>query len=241
MDKFEKVKLQKKWFSNSSRQLNAEEKKMHHCFEFRGWHCNGAMNKLVFTPDSVIGCCTATDGVEPPAFFPNYKGEIISRESYFKQVKKLITSNNSHNRPPRCQNCKELKYGAWKVSSDIKVMTLHHQTPCNLSCIYCRPEGWEKGLYGWWDMHKPAQYSVLPLIRSMAMNGALGRPFTLCYGGGEPSIQKDFPEHLDLFKRLKFDVVNIYTNAVRFSPILAERIADAVKYHRQNKRRCRDS
>lgn len=132
-----------------------------------------------------------------------------------KKILELIKSNNCNS--SRCLGCSNLQYGEWKITPIINAITLHHQTPCNLNCIYCRPKGWAMGQYGWWNMHSLPKYSIISALRKMNKRGFLSKNSLLCYGGGEPTVQKDFSEHLKLISDLTFKEVIVYTNAVTFS------------------------
>ncbi len=113
-----------------------------------------------------------------------------------------------------CKNCPELiEIPANKTSaSNILFQTVSfnmHRYLCNCKCVYC-------------DFHKQTllPYSILPAINSLYSQNVLHKDCFFSWGGGEPTILREFEEAATLIYNYGFKQY-IHTNALHYSNTIA--------------------
>ena len=102
-----------------------------------------------------------------------------------------------------------------KTTSKIKFLSIEQHSICNLRCTYCSPV-----YYG----GIKSQYSVVDFIKKLESRGDLNDIEGVVWGGGEPTIDKSFAEIMETIKsKINKNIYHrIFTNSVRYNPILQE-------------------
>jgi sulfatase maturation enzyme AslB (radical SAM superfamily) len=97
-----------------------------------------------------------------------------------------------------------------KIKSDVNFLSIEHHSFCNLRCTYC-----SEIYYGG---QKP-NYDVLHLITSLKEEGKLKTCDQVVWGGGEPTLEKDFEKLvIEINKTASPKIYHrIFTNSVRYS------------------------
>ena len=152
-------------------------------------NCQLIRHGLSFFEDRISSCCYSPmdqiEGQNPPSLFPNYRGEIISKEQLFSRIDEFSSVFVNGKTPFQCEGCFKIEEKEWELGENrkyIDFVTISHYTICNASCIYCSnnqvPEERTKG-----------NYKVLPLLKSLKDSGVLKSGFELHLGGGEISVK----------------------------------------------------
>jgi sulfatase maturation enzyme AslB (radical SAM superfamily) len=172
-----------------------------------------------FTPTQIHHCCSAGNGVKPPVSC-DFVGGNFPLDLYKNSVRSLIEANNKEN--PPCGGCNFFREGCYSILSiPLKSLTINAYMQCNLNCLYCRPQGWAKGQYEWWDMHEMANYDIQETLQDMLEKGIIAQSTYIYWGGGEPVLAKYFNKCCKfLLDKGLAQLVN--TNAVIFSETVAK-------------------
>jgi len=108
------------------------------------------------------------------------------------------------------ENCADLKLGILFRTVSMN----QHRHLCNCRCVYCTL--WQKPSQG---------YSILPALKSLWQQQVLSKDCFFSWGGGEPSILREFEEASRWVLDQGFQQY-IHTNALRYSPTIADILAD---------------
>ncbi len=167
---------------------------------------------ITFFSNSVQICCISSHpGGGNILQIENYHGEPINWEDIFS--KRSIMRENIKNGiiPDKCQGCYYLKEGDWNSENYFDEVLIGHFTHCNCNCIYCYTEKDKK----FFNQNKT--YNVYPIIKDMIDKGILSKNSTITFGGGEPTILKEFEELV--YMLLDYDVYNIriHSDGIKYS------------------------
>jgi sulfatase maturation enzyme AslB (radical SAM superfamily) len=119
-----------------------------------------------------------------------------------------------------CDGCPFLEFKDWGALNtlDIRYLSLEHHSVCNLKCTYCSDE-----YYG----GQQALYDVAGTVDQLIDTGALGQCNLVVWGGGEPTIGKDFDYILGrLREKLPAAQQRILTNSVKASGSVSQLLAE---------------
>lgn len=174
--------------------------------------CPMLFRDINLEPASVQPCCDV-HGCEVPAF--PFSGGRLDMRAYAAHVGNSVRRLQEED-DRLCQGCPQL--------GDIPPAALAGMTPrfrsvsinthrylCNCKCVYCNL---------WKHRDRGTGYPVLPVLRSLAEQDAFAPDCFISWGGGEPSIFKDF-EEASQWATGKGFWQNVHTNALRFSPAIA--------------------
>lgn len=170
----------------------------------------GALN---LEPHALQPCCDV-HGCEVPSF-PFSGGEVDMR-SYAAHIENCFR-RLQHKEDPLCRSCQKrisLPDGALKeLDLQFKTISINsHRYLCNCKCVYCEL---------WKHRDRGEGYRILPVLESLSAQGALAPDCLISWGGGEPSILKDF-EAASLWATGNGYWQKVHTNALRFSPAIAQ-------------------
>lgn len=164
-------------------------------------------------PAALQPCCNV-HGCEVPAF--PFSGGMVDMQAYTAHIADCIRRLQGKD-DLLCHNCPSLRDVPDAKTQDLniefKTVSINpHRYLCNCKCVYC--DLWKNGGRG------GIGYPILPVLKSLASQHALAPNCFFSWGGGEPSILKDFEEaSVWVTKRNYWQ--NIHTNALRFSPAIA--------------------
>ena len=183
----------------------------------KSWSCFDLHNSVFLAPDEIRTCCKrffyknklkgdVTLFKEQDKLKFNYKN-ILDRK---KQLFKKINQDNAE----ECQGCPFLKFDNWQgtpLSKGIKYLSFEYHSVCNMRCSYCSDT-----YYG----GKKASYDVEKLINEFKNNKAINNVPYVVWGGGEPTLDKSFPETLKILdsENLGDNKQRIITNSVKYLP-----------------------
>lgn len=172
------------------------------------WSCKDIHESVFLAPDQVRTCCKR--------FFVNeeMRGDVvlindpkqISIANIYKAKQELHAAINRGDKTD-CDGCPFMEFKDWGEIKT-KYLSLEHHSVCNLKCSYCSDT-----YYG----GKQPAYDVKALVSGIDLSEA----HTVVWGGGEPTIGKDFDDIVDTIPIKQ----RVLTNAVKYSPKVAELLA----------------
>ncbi len=181
--------------------------------------CSWINGGLDFRPDSIVLCCFSwLQGYEEYVLVDNYFGEKIDWAKLFEKKRALIDLQKSGKTADFCHNCIYQEERDWVDDDSINCLLFNHWTNCNSACIYC-DLGQEHEFY-----NRQKSYDILPILKDMNENGILKiiDGSFVSFGGGEPTVLKDFDEILNLLIEVGFKVIRINTSGIKYSKAIED-------------------
>ena len=176
--------------------------------------CHWINGGLDFRADSIVLCCFSwLQGYEEYVLVENYRGGKIDWAELFNKKRALTDLQKKGKTAKFCENCIYQEERDWLDDDSINCLLLNHWTNCNSSCIYC-DFGKEHDFY---NQQKP--YDILPVLKEMRENGILKavEGSFVSFGGGEPTVLKNFDEILNFLIDTGFKNIRINTSGIKFS------------------------
>ena len=176
--------------------------------------CSKLLKEINFEPEYLSPCCQ-TRNVKIPAF--PYAGGEIDLNAYARHIEKILEGIQAD--AEDCRNCPELVETDALPGSNgqFRAVSINmHRYFCNCKCTYCSL---------WKHPQKGPGYEVLPGLKSLYEQNALQGNCFVSWGGGEPSILPQFDETSSWVMGKGF-FQQIHTNALRFSPAIAEILSE---------------
>jgi sulfatase maturation enzyme AslB (radical SAM superfamily) len=180
--------------------------------------CSFITNDLNFEPDSIQPCCNVR-ALRVPSF--PFSGGPLNLPDYLLHLKNVIAELQEHT--SLCCNCPHLEEidvpETQTVVAEVFFRTVSlnmHRRRCNCKCVYC----------SLWREKGPV-YAVLPALRSLFASDMLAHDCFFSWGGGEPSILPEFEECAAAVRKEGYRQY-IHTNALRYSPAVAELLQSGV-------------
>ncbi len=167
---------------------------------------------ITFFSTSVQICCISSHpGGGNITQINNYHGELINWDEIFANRKIMRENIKNGIVPEKCTGCYYLKENEWNSENYIDEVLIGHFTHCNCNCIYCYTEKDKK----FFNANKT--YNIYPVIKDMIDKKVLSKNATITFGGGEPTILKEFEELVYLL--LDYDVYNIriHSDGIKYS------------------------
>ncbi|MBQ9405597.1 MAG: radical SAM protein [Desulfovibrio sp.] len=169
--------------------------------------CKKLFYDINFEPDAVQPCCNV-HGIRVPRFpFSGGKLDMASYAAHIVHVVDTLQDSASL----VCKGCPELEEvdigENARVNINFHTVSINmHRHQCNCRCVYC--DLWR---------HDGSSYSILPALQSLWEQHVLYPQCSFSWGGGEPSILKEFEETSRwILENGYFQYV--HTNALRHSP-----------------------
>lgn len=194
------------------------------------WSCQDLQSSVYFAPSEVRTCCKR--------FFRNGKlaGDVVLNTStrtrgelddlHFVPLSEIHKAKRDLHRAINlgkktdCEGCPFLEFKAWEPLSkklEIKYLSMEQHSVCNLRCIYCDEKYYGGAL---------PDYDVMKSISDCAANGALNSLSTVVWGGGEPTLDRNFDamlnEILDIAPKCEH---RFLTNGLRYSNTIARALS----------------
>ncbi len=181
----------------------------------KSWSCYDLHHSIFFAPEEIRTCCKR--------FF--YKGKMKGDVSLIKgeninlkkilDRKKEIHTEINRNEFEDCKGCPFLEFKDWgEIETEkIEYISLEYHSICNMRCIYC------SDLY---NGGKKAVYDYQSILNELFKKN-LYKLRTVAWGGGEPTLDKNFDNLLEkIVSNAPNSVIRIFTNATKFSHKLAD-------------------
>ena len=174
--------------------------------------CPLLFGDLNMEPTALQPCCDVHGG-EVPAF--PFSGGALDLRAYAAHIGRCM-DRLQHEGDELCRGCHKLVEipgdSLSELALQFRTVSINvHRYLCNCKCVYCDL---------WKHRERGVGYPVLPVLESLAAQHALAPDCRISWGGGEPSIFKDF-EKASLWAPGNGYWQNVHTNALRFSPAIA--------------------
>ena len=177
--------------------------------------CSKLVRELVFEERALQPCCN-THGITVPSFA--FDGAEVDMEAYTNHIAAVAQEIQRQN-PNVCAGCPDLVHLSHSLCvPELRFAALslnHHRHVCNCRCVYC--DLWKPGQH-------PRPFAILPAIQSLHAQGALEKDCVVSWGGGEPTLLRDF-ESTGRWLRDHGYFQYVHTNALRHSPWIDELLA----------------
>ncbi len=171
--------------------------------------CKFIEGGLVFNINKLQFCCVPNHGLGCVSICDFNKKEIPIDKVL--TLRDEVRSQNQKDGYPLCEGCGHLENRSWgekKYLFDELILT--HFTKCNLSCDYCYTVN--DGID-----YPGESYDVYPFLKQMIQNEQLAPGSNIFWGGGEPTLLRNFDQTLELLIQYGSKSHKINTNATRFS------------------------
>ena len=179
--------------------------------------CQWVNRGLEFRTNSLRLCCYGyLQGRETEyqtTIKENYHGEILNWNEIFQIKDKLKNMHKKNEYLDACKNCIYLTERDWDEENYINHFTLNHWTKCNCNCIYCYTAKDKK------RFNEYKEYPLYPIIKDMFKKQAIKKMEEGCviFGGGEPTILKDFDKLIELFLKNGCKNIRINSSGIKYS------------------------
>ncbi|NMR25428.1 glycosyltransferase [Pseudoalteromonas sp. NEC-BIFX-2020_015] len=187
------------------------------------WSCKDLEDSLFLAPNQVRACCKRF-------FIGNeMKGDVVLIDNIsddisiqdIKQAKQQLKKSLNNGSKTDCDGCPYLEFKPWRKENldRVKYLSLEHHSVCNLRCIYC-----DEKYYG----GKKSSYDIKKALTSEQGLNYLKGCETIVWGGGEPSLGRDFDSLLpDLMNNSATTVQRLLSNSVKFSKTISNALKNA--------------
>lgn len=191
--------------------------------EGKSWSCTDLHHSVFLRSNQVRTCCKR--------FFVGgeMRGDVVlldvQKDEQVSPGKILAAKRELHQKlnsgvSCACDGCPFLEFKDWGALNtlDISYLSLEHHSVCNLKCTYCSDE-----YYG----GQQALYDVAGTVDRLIDTGALRHCSLVVWGGGEPTIGKDFDYILGrLREKLPDAQQRILTNSVKPSDSVSRLLSE---------------
>ncbi len=159
--------------------------------------------------DSINLCCRVCkeNYYNKLVLFPNYKGEKINWNDFFKVTDELRETQKRGETVAQCLGCIYLEEKEWDDEHYIKSININNWIKCNAECIYCDKKQYKH----------VKEYKIYPLIKDLIKNNYLHSEADITIAGGEPTISNDFNKTIKALIKNKISPVRILTNAIKYN------------------------
>lgn len=190
------------------------------------YSCPWIEHGFVFFQYKLANCCICGHSAGGHTLIRNnFTGQSLDWDRVFKikdMFRKFHKKGKIHK---NCIGCPYLKEDAWPDNGKyIKNLYISHWAVCNSKCIYCfqtqNPD----------DFMIDQCYSVLPYIKDMVEKGILAPDADISFGGGEPTLLKEFEEVVNYLLDNYFWGIRVHTSGIKYSPAIARAINEIRGY-----------
>ncbi|MCG3665685.1 glycosyltransferase [Aliarcobacter butzleri] len=177
----------------------------------KSWSCYDLHNSIFFAPDEIRTCCKRffVDG--------KMKGDVsllTQKKHDIKNINSLNILNEKRDLYMRinkgetteCSGCPFLEFKEWGYLNELKPehISLEYHSICNMKCIYCSDT-----YYG----GKKAKYDIEQILNNLDLKNCK----SIVWGGGEPTLDKNFKNILNILSNKIPNVQQrVITNATTF-------------------------
>lgn len=179
--------------------------------------CKHLEHGISFFSNSVPICCISSHaGGGNITQIDDYQGEPIDWEQIFVTRREMREANKKGKINPKCEGCYYLTKQKWNQNDYFDEVLIGHWTHCNCRCTYCYTEA-DKHFF-----NTRKSYNILPVIKDMIEKRALNPNGIVTFGGGEPTVLKEFEELI--YVLLDYDIKNIrvHSSGIDYSPAIAK-------------------
>ncbi|QOV90183.1 radical SAM protein [Humisphaera borealis] len=181
--------------------------------------CPWLEHGLAFNRRSVNACLIVHHGTGFPHLC-DYNGGVLDLSAIASARARIIRENQGDGHAA-CRGCPHLVKRVWKAPSyPIALVAIAHFSHCNIECNYCFLQTADPAVFR--DGFTP--YLVLPALRQLSAARFLDPGATFDWGGGEPTIYREFDQILT-FATLAGGTTWVHTNGTVMPRSIREGIA----------------
>jgi uncharacterized Fe-S cluster-containing radical SAM superfamily protein len=156
--------------------------------------CEWIEGGIAFNRRSLHTCLIAHHHRGLP-FIANYDGGPLPLEDVLALRSRIREANRRGDGYPECVGCAHLKRRQWGAAAyPIEIVGIAHYSFCNIACDYCFLQTQDPSSYA--DGYRP--YPLLGTFERLIRAGLLAPNAIVDWGGGEPTVYKEFDELLEL-------------------------------------------
>ncbi len=193
----------------------------------KSWSCYDLQHSLFLAPDEIRTCCkrffidSQIKGDVSILNGSKYKYRDFNVNNILKEKRDLYTNINK-GVANECNGCPFLEFKEWDGFDDLNIqyISFEYHSICNMKCIYCSDT-----YYG----GKMNSYDILVLVKELVNKNKLRECNTVVWGGGEPTIDKNF---LQLLEKMVINFPNIKQRLITNSTLFLD---DVKKYIDEDK------
>lgn len=179
--------------------------------------CKHIEHGISFFSNSVPICCISSHvGGGNITQIENYNGELINWDEIFAERKKIRELHKKGKINPKCEGCYYLTKQKWNQNDYIDEILIGHWTHCNCKCTYCYTEV-DKAFF-----NTQKTYNILPIIKDMIDKRVLNSNGIVTFGGGEPTVLKEFEELIYLLLDYGMKNIRVHSSGIEYSPAIAK-------------------
>jgi molybdenum cofactor biosynthesis enzyme MoaA len=157
------------------------------------YSCEWIEGGIAFNVRSLHTCLIAHHHTGHP-LITDFRGGEFPLEKVLA-MRERIREANRNGGYPACQGCAHLKKRAWpRPTHAIHIVGIAHYMHCNIKCTYCFLQTQDPAPFA--AGFRP--YPLLPVVRGLIDSGRLAPDAIIDWGGGEPTVYKEFDELLEL-------------------------------------------
>ena len=181
--------------------------------------CRWIEGGLSFVPGRLRVCPNTNAHGGPPGLARFIEGRLPVEEIVAKRA--VIREANRAGGFAPCGQCAYRERRAWKPRPHaFDILCIAQAAACNLACHYCHTIPESRYL-----QNPGVVPSLLPAISSLISEGLLAPDARIQWGGGEPTILREFEALFGLLHR-HGAYSEVYTSGLRVPPILLEAMAE---------------
>lgn len=182
------------------------------------YKCRYVDNGIDFERKSVAICCKMPhQRSEDILLVKNYQGGQVDWNRLFEVKAQIRDDLWQGNINSQCNGCYYLNEIVGDEGSEVKdnfdTIVLNHFETCNSLCFYCTKVH---------DKLPDPEYDFLPVFKDMVAKKLLTEDVFVFFGGGEPTLLKEFEKLLEEFFKNKIYNCIIHSSAIKFSPAIAK-------------------
>lgn len=148
----------------------------------------------------------------------NYIPVVKLSDDLNKNIKQLIKIREKDKKSfksgkiiDRCKDCFMLEKKVWEKSSKIKTMDISTNRTCNSNCIYCTTHANKEYFNSVPDL------PIYHILQGLVSKNIIDKNLEVHWGGGEPTLLKEFPQIVDLFLDNLEPMLRIYSSGIKYS------------------------
>ncbi len=179
--------------------------------------CEFLRHAIMFWTNQIDYCCHS--GIRFLEFYKikePYNGEALDWDLLMRERKTQLQNMKEGNPSIFCKTCQYYQEKDWDDWEPyINFIIISHWTHCNSNCIYC-------------DLDKKPKikpYNFMPILKDMKEKNILRFDGRLSFGGGEPTLLKEFDKIMDFFYKNNIASVQINSSGIKFSKSIEKYIS----------------